>query len=171
MFCKFVSFPTCAERIIDNSLLCSSQHRVSPFSLQDRTKPGHRRFVALWLVDPLQRIISAANVSPQQFDWWAEAVIGSEPKTLGGMPPEVFQLLLEQGAAKAVKPSEKLLESTHNRLPAKVMEMVRQEAGPAGLMTADQARQHRLALMEERSDFTKTVEDRGWTNSYSFCEH
>ncbi|KAJ6783610.1 hypothetical protein PWT90_05286 [Aphanocladium album] len=46
------------------------QHRVSPFTLQDPTKPGHRRFLALWLVDPHVRVISTANVPPQQKDWW-----------------------------------------------------------------------------------------------------
>jgi len=75
------------------------QHRVSGFSLQDRTKPGHRRFIAIWLVDPRQRIISTANVPPQRMDWWAEAAFGSgtgsnNPK--GEMPPEILQLLQEK---------------------------------------------------------------------------
>ncbi|KAH6839436.1 hypothetical protein B0I37DRAFT_400043 [Chaetomium sp. MPI-CAGE-AT-0009] len=147
------------------------QHRVSSFSLQDRTKPGHRRFIALWLVDPLLRIVSTANVPPQQFDWWAEAVFGSEVKTAGEMPPEMFQLLLEQGADKVIKPSEELLQSMRNRLPAEVMNMVRQEVVSPGLMTAEQARRHRLALMEERSAFVLANETNAWGNVYSFCEH
>ncbi|RBR19396.1 hypothetical protein FVER53590_29371 [Fusarium verticillioides] len=44
------------------------QHRVSSFKLQDPIKPGHRRFIALWLVDPHRRILSAANVPPRQKD-------------------------------------------------------------------------------------------------------
>jgi hypothetical protein len=55
------------------------QHCVSSFSLKDRTKPGHRRFIALWLVDPHHRIVSTANVPPQQKSWWLEAH-ASEPK-------------------------------------------------------------------------------------------
>ncbi|KAF9893467.1 hypothetical protein FE257_010779 [Aspergillus nanangensis] len=47
------------------------QHRVSPFGLADRTKPGHRKILALFLVDPHLRIISTANVPPQQ-EAWAE---------------------------------------------------------------------------------------------------
>lgn len=148
------------------------QHCVNPFSLQDRTKPGHRRFIALWLVDPLQRIISTANVPPQQFDWWAEAIFGSEDKaSKGEMPPELFQLLLEQGAAKAVKPSQALLKNIGNRLPAEVMEMVRRESAvPEGLMTAEEARQHRQELMAERGAFVR----QNWQEcrrNYSFCEH
>lgn len=41
-------------------------HRVSSFRLADPTKPGHRRFIALWLVDPHCPTISTANVPPQQ---------------------------------------------------------------------------------------------------------
>ncbi|KAJ5141692.1 hypothetical protein N7476_004450 [Penicillium atrosanguineum] len=45
------------------------QHRVSPFSLADRSKPGHRKILALFLIDPNVRIISSANVPPQQEEW------------------------------------------------------------------------------------------------------
>lgn len=45
------------------------QHRVSPFSLADRSKPGHRKILALFLIDPHVRIISSANVPPQQAEW------------------------------------------------------------------------------------------------------
>ncbi|KGO68163.1 Protein of unknown function DUF4246 [Penicillium italicum] len=48
------------------------QHRVSPFSLVDPSKPGHRKILALFLVDPHRRIISSANVPPQQEDWGYE---------------------------------------------------------------------------------------------------
>lgn len=45
------------------------QHKVSPFSLADPSRPGHRKILALFLVDPHTRIISSANVPPQQEDW------------------------------------------------------------------------------------------------------
>ena len=48
------------------------QHRVSPFSLVNRSKPGHRKILALFLVDPHRRVISSANVSPQREDWLPE---------------------------------------------------------------------------------------------------
>ncbi|CAI7657007.1 unnamed protein product [Penicillium bialowiezense] len=48
------------------------QHRVSPFSLADPSKPGHRKILALFLVDPHRRIISSANVPPQREDWGLE---------------------------------------------------------------------------------------------------
>jgi hypothetical protein len=51
------------------------QHRVQPFRLEDPTRAGHRRFLVLWLVDPNYRIISTANVPPQQHDWLAPETI------------------------------------------------------------------------------------------------
>ncbi|KAF7593569.1 hypothetical protein BBP40_011189 [Aspergillus hancockii] len=48
------------------------QHRVSPFSLADRSKTGHRKILALFLVDPNIRILSSANILPQQEDWWKD---------------------------------------------------------------------------------------------------
>ncbi|KAK6431278.1 hypothetical protein LTR95_012557, partial [Oleoguttula sp. CCFEE 5521] len=47
------------------------QHRVQSFGLEDTSRPGHRRFLVLWLVDPNYRILSTANVPPQQHDWFA----------------------------------------------------------------------------------------------------
>ncbi|KAJ4303127.1 hypothetical protein N0V90_002019 [Kalmusia sp. IMI 367209] len=45
------------------------RHKVEPFSLADKTRPGHRRYLVLWLVDPEQRIASTADVPPQQLSW------------------------------------------------------------------------------------------------------
>lgn len=52
------------------------QHRVEPFSLVDKTKPGHRKILALFLVDPYTRIPSTAIVPPQQNEWWKDMVHG-----------------------------------------------------------------------------------------------
>ncbi|KAF5702478.1 hypothetical protein FMUND_13478 [Fusarium mundagurra] len=48
------------------------QHRVEPFELADKTRPGHRKIVALFLVDPVIPIISAGSVPPQQKHWWKD---------------------------------------------------------------------------------------------------
>ena len=42
------------------------QHCVSPFELVDHSKPGHRKILVFFLVDPTKKIISTANVAPQQ---------------------------------------------------------------------------------------------------------
>lgn len=62
------------------------QHRVSPFSLADKSKPGHRKILAFFLVDPNLRIISSANVPPQREDWWIERRVALE-KSLTVLPP------------------------------------------------------------------------------------
>jgi hypothetical protein len=65
------------------------QHRVAPFSLVDPTKPGHRKILALFLVDPWQRIISTANVPPQQKDWWAGEL--GDAGQLDSLPADLLQ--------------------------------------------------------------------------------
>lgn len=52
----------------------TKQHRVEPFSLADRSRPGHRKILALFLVDPGNRVISTANVLCQQKEWWEEQI-------------------------------------------------------------------------------------------------
>lgn len=56
------------------------QHKVEPFGLVDKTRPGHRRFLVLWLVDPHYRICSTRNVPPQQESWYD----GNETKPESG---------------------------------------------------------------------------------------
>ena len=110
-------------------VLCVSQHRVSSFRLKDATKPGHRRFLALWLVDPHERIVSTANVPPQQKDWWTESL--PDMKREDGIKEEV----------------------------------------PESLMTVEEAREHRLRLMQERSRYEAKAEQTVQSVSYNFCEH
>jgi hypothetical protein len=70
------------------------QHRVSPFELVDKTKPGHRKILALFLVDPHIRIISTANVPCQQKAWWAEQLRNGQGfKTL---PGEMMKEILDK---------------------------------------------------------------------------
>ncbi|KAL2884175.1 hypothetical protein SGCOL_000114 [Colletotrichum sp. CLE4] len=47
------------------------QHKVQPFELEDDTKNGHRKIVALFLVDPAISVISTSNIPPQQKHWFA----------------------------------------------------------------------------------------------------
>ncbi|CAA7268687.1 unnamed protein product [Cyclocybe aegerita] len=64
------------------------QHRVQPFELQDPTKPGHRKILALFLIDPHFRVISTAKVPPQQKDWWVER-LEKEHTLLDTLPREL----------------------------------------------------------------------------------
>ncbi|MFE2297688.1 DUF4246 domain-containing protein [Streptomyces sp. NPDC059445] len=42
------------------------QHRVGSFRLTDDTRPGHRKILAFFLVDPSETIVSTSDVPPQQ---------------------------------------------------------------------------------------------------------
>jgi hypothetical protein len=70
------------------------QHRVSPFELADKTRPGHRKILALFLVDPNIRVISTANVPPQQHGFWAQEAAKEEP--LVSLPPEMKAAVLRE---------------------------------------------------------------------------
>lgn len=87
------------------------QHQVQPFSLADPTRPGHRKILALFLVDPAIPIISTANIPPQQRPWWpAEDYIRNSNR----LPPELAHIVLQnvdyvinEEEAKAIR--EKLM--------------------------------------------------------------
>ncbi|KAF8993778.1 hypothetical protein BDQ17DRAFT_1367889 [Cyathus striatus] len=63
------------------------QHQVQPFKLTDPTKPGHRKIVALFLVDPNFKVISTANIPCQRKDWWQEQLEAG--KALEKLPAEL----------------------------------------------------------------------------------
>ena len=69
------------------------QHRVASFGLKDPTKPGHRKILAMFLVDPHTRILSTTNVPPQPRDWWAEEVHKIDP--FAELPTELFDKIIE----------------------------------------------------------------------------
>ncbi|KAG0359762.1 hypothetical protein BG005_000218 [Podila minutissima] len=45
------------------------QHQVQPFGLEDPTKPGTRKILVFFLVNPETPILSTTNVPPQQKEW------------------------------------------------------------------------------------------------------
>lgn len=70
------------------------QHRVESFKLKDPTKPGHRKILALILVDPHIKVISTAHVPCQQKEWRAEPMLkGDGP--LERLPPELRDVVLD----------------------------------------------------------------------------
>ncbi|KAJ5375552.1 Protein of unknown function DUF4246 [Penicillium concentricum] len=83
------------------------QHRVSPFSLADPSKPGHRKILALFLVDPHRRIISSANVPPQREDWAHERQ-SAVNQALADLPLELQNIV--QGDLEPLVTMEKAKE-------------------------------------------------------------
>lgn len=68
------------------------QHQVQPFRLADPTKPGHRKILAMFLVDPHIPILSTANVPPQRKDWWAKEV--QKVERFASLPVELFENII-----------------------------------------------------------------------------
>lgn len=70
------------------------QHKLSSYRLQDESKPGRRRVMAIHLVDPHYRILSTRNVPPQRSDWWEAAGAAKIIWARQGMPQEIVDKIL-----------------------------------------------------------------------------
>lgn len=92
------------------------QHRVQPFSLQDQTKPGHRKILCFFIVDPNNdRVVSTDKVPPQQADWWSERVRSAPSKLTSQLPKELLDQIIEavewpMSMEKAKEVREELME-------------------------------------------------------------
>lgn len=67
----------------------SVQHQVQPFELMDKGRKGHRKILAMFLVDPQRRVLSTSNVPPQRRDWWGEEL--HREGSLRELPAELVQ--------------------------------------------------------------------------------
>ncbi|KAK1233198.1 hypothetical protein PQX77_003657 [Marasmius sp. AFHP31] len=104
-------------------------------------KPGHRKILALFLVDPYLRMLSTANVAPQQRDWWAEVVRQDDFTRLGRLPVELID---------------------------RVAGMMPPEDWPLSL---EEAKKVREDLMVQRTVYTNKVNADYEQRGFSFCEH
>ncbi|KAF5323948.1 hypothetical protein D9611_008280 [Ephemerocybe angulata] len=120
------------------------QHQVQPFKLEDPTKPGHRKIMALFLVDPHTSIISTADVPPQRLDWWAEEVPAKE------------------GDVQDADALTKLPNELKQRIFSSV------EDFPIDMETAKDLREK---LMAERKSYVLDHQRRFAATSISLCEH
>ena len=65
------------------------QHAVGSFKLKDPNKPGHRKILVFFLVDPTTRIVSTLSVPPQDISWRDTAL----QKRIRDLPIEVAQMI------------------------------------------------------------------------------
>jgi hypothetical protein len=63
----------------------------APLELQDQTKPGYFKFIKFFLVDPALRIVSTANVPPQQEEWFMEEL--KQIPFFQQLPRDIFALI------------------------------------------------------------------------------
>ncbi|KAJ1991328.1 hypothetical protein GGI25_002371 [Coemansia spiralis] len=69
------------------------QHQVAGFKLADPRKPGHRKILAFFFVDPAIRIPSTEIVPPQQRDWWAQTL--EDVEALRDLPDLVKNMVID----------------------------------------------------------------------------
>ncbi|KAK7455694.1 hypothetical protein Landi51_02897 [Colletotrichum acutatum] len=136
------------------------QHQVSPFELADPSKPGHRKIVALFLVDPAIPIISTSNVPPQQKHWWP-----AEPKTdslLASTSDDQGLIQWEMVRKEWADSEDAWLKARENWEQA-----LSRDRWPIGM---EQAKELRKELMAERT-WMKEKEASWLKTEWNFCEH
>jgi hypothetical protein len=69
------------------------QHRVAPFKLADPNKPGNRKIIVFFLVDPSVRIPSTLHIAPQQKSWYLPII--RQIGLLNKLPDEIFYQIIE----------------------------------------------------------------------------
>ena len=131
------------------------QHCVGPFKLADPTKSGHRKIVALFLVDPNIKIISTAHVPCQQQEWWWEKVMAKDEKSPIGSD-------MVTGFGKKAP----LVREIPIELQDHILD------GVDFPISLEEAKTLRLDLMEERKVFV-VQNDQAFAESamFSLCEH
>ncbi|KAG9084962.1 hypothetical protein FS749_004797 [Ceratobasidium sp. UAMH 11750] len=89
------------------------QHRVSPFELRDKSKPGHRKILALFLVDPAVQRPSTTIVPPQQQGWRVDldpalvgVMLGRVESTMSRQEAEAYRLELMNERTAFVKAND-----------------------------------------------------------------
>ncbi|CAD6939588.1 unnamed protein product [Tilletia controversa] len=145
------------------------QHQVAPFKLADPSKPGFRKILAFFLVDPLEKVISTARVPPQQYDWmrtYYNQVFASLPPTV---PTEIRQIILAHAAPAAIV-SRPAANRAEDGQPQRQRPRLNADKDESCGMSIAQAREYRLALMRERAKQAVHIEEEN-EQGFSFCEH
>ncbi|CAD0113384.1 unnamed protein product, partial [Aureobasidium uvarum] len=107
---KITGFQNDQDVLIQNlgSVLCEQgrllafpnvlQHNVGSFQLEDNTRPGERKILALFLVDPHVRILSTSKVPPQQKHWWESEVREQRDNidSLKTLPNELMERVFQE---------------------------------------------------------------------------
>ncbi|KAJ6589078.1 hypothetical protein B0H19DRAFT_1102820 [Mycena capillaripes] len=120
------------------------QHRVSEFKLADPSRPGHRKILAIFLIDPTRcRIVSATDIPPQQAEWAADA--------------------FEEACARAT-------QSVLGDFPRELRDLVK-DRFPKTVMTLKEAEAYRLELMKERTASAEDHTQKVYGSWFNMCEH
>eukprot|EP00029_Vermamoeba_vermiformis_P014744 TRINITY_DN9858_c0_g1_i1.p1 TRINITY_DN9858_c0_g1~~TRINITY_DN9858_c0_g1_i1.p1 ORF type:complete len:592 (-),score=160.43 TRINITY_DN9858_c0_g1_i1:66-1841(-) len=72
------------------------QHKVKSFKLADPKKPGHRKILCFFLVDPATPVLSTARVPPQQAEWFRMEVDNNDGTLFDNLPNEIREMIMKQ---------------------------------------------------------------------------
>ena len=110
------------------------QHQVQPFHLEDLTKPGRRKALVFFLVDPTQRVLSATDVAPQQREWIMETMRDAGPNSaFAKLPIELLKMISNENDATMTRPdAEKYREELMSEKVMSVRENDRTYFGAVG---------------------------------------
>lgn len=155
------------------------QHQVAPFRLVDAQKPGHRKMLVFFLVNPMQRVASTAIVPPQQAAWLASLIDMVAMDEQG----EGEGARRREGETPPLRETEQHGREGSDELRRKLVEIVQQRLGPdavstlkalrasgTGVMTMTEAKAYRAELIQERSMFAVS-QARIFDEPFSLCEH
>ncbi|GJP40578.1 hypothetical protein CLOM_g242 [Closterium sp. NIES-68] len=117
-------------------------HCVAPFELADSTKPGHRKILVFFLVDPMSRVLSTARVPPQQLAWRRKE-LDRKGNPCGSLPSLALDLVADRLIAG------------------------REAVG----LSWEEAKRYRDELMEERKALVRRANEELFERPFSLCEH
>ena len=100
------------------------QHQVQPFHLEDPTKPGHRKIIVFFLIDPTQRVLSTTDVAPQQREWITETMrCAGQNSEFSKLPVEILTMISNANeGAMTREEAEKYREETMSERVVSVKE-------------------------------------------------
>jgi len=120
------------------------QHQVQPFELIDKSKPGVRKILVFFLVDPAAPVPSTATVPPQQLSWFK------------GSDSSAFHA--------ALKESTPLIKDLQSIVLDYLLDDI-------GVLDEAQAKADRELLMSERKYFVGQNNELLFEREFSLCEH
>ena len=127
------------------------QHQVQPFELVDKSKPGHRKILALFLIDPGLPVPrpSTSDIPPQRQDW--------------------MRALLQDVATELGAGQDDTERKGLGKLPVELLDMIVNHA--EWLMTREEAEEYRLRLMDERGPMIAANNEYMFEPPFNMCEH
>lgn len=104
---------------------------MAPFKLEDPTKPGYRKILVFFLVDPDMPTYSATYIPPQQREWIREAMHGG---LWDKLPVELLDHILNLSAVLTRKEADEYRDELMSERKVFVNEHDSQYFGQVGDM-------------------------------------